>query len=287
MYINDLPENIQSQVRLFADDTAVYLTVSNLQDSQVLQSDLESLQRWERTWDMEFNPNKCQVLHITRSKKPVMSGYFMHNQKLESVDAAKYLGVSIRKDLSWNTHISNITTSANRTLGFVKRNVLTKNKDIKTMAYTSLVRPQLEYASAVWSLYTKENKSKIEKVQRRAARWVSNEYSTYSSVTDMLSNLGWRSLENRRTDARLTMFYKIVYGLVAIPLPSYFVRPEVDTRHMHSLSYRQIHTSVCYYQVSFFPMSVVLWNKLPADLVLVSDLDSFKTGVSKINHVHP
>ena len=220
-------------------------------------------------------------------KKPVMSGYFMHNQKLESVDAVKYLGVSISKDLSWNTHISNITTSANRTLGFVKRNVLTKNKDIKTMAYNSLVRPQLEYASAVWSPYTTENKSKIEKVQRRAARWVSNDYSTYSSVTDMLSNLGWRSLENRRIDARLTMFYKIVYGLVAIPLPSYFVRPEVYTRHMHSLSYRQIHTSVCYYQYSFFPMSVVLWNKLPADLVLVSDLDSFKTGVSKINHVHP
>ena len=155
------------------------------------------------------------------------------------------------------------------------------------MAYNSLVRPQLEYASAVWRPYTKENKSKIEKVQRRAARWVSNDYSTCSSVTDMLSNLGWRSLEYRRIDARLTMFYKIVYGLVAVPLPSYFVRPEVYTHHMHSLSYRQIHTSVCYYQYLFFPMSVVLWNKLPADLVLVSDLDSFKTGVCKINHVHP
>ena len=52
LYINDLPENIQSQVRLFADDTAVYLTVTNMQDSQVLQSDLESLQHWERTWDI-------------------------------------------------------------------------------------------------------------------------------------------------------------------------------------------------------------------------------------------
>ena len=115
------------------------------------------------------------------------------------------------------------------------------------MAYNTIVRPHLEYASAVWSPYTKEKIGKIEKVQRWVARWVSNDYSTYSSVTDMLSNLGWRSLENRRIGARLTMFYKIVYGLVAIPLPSYFVRPEVYTRHMHSLSYRQIHTSVCYY----------------------------------------
>ena len=233
---------------------------------------------------MEFNPGKCQVIHITRSKSPVKSRYFMHNQELESVDAAKYLGVTISKDLSWNTHINNITSTANKTLGLVKRNVVTKNKDIKTMAYNSLVRPQVKYASVVWSPYTKHNINKIEKVQRRAARWVTNDYCSYCSVTDMLSNLGWRSLENRRTDTRLAMFYKIIYGLVAIPLPSYFEHPEVYTRHMHSLSYRQIHTSVCYYKYSFFPISIVLWNKLPADLVLVSDLDSFKTGVSEINH---
>ena len=196
-------KKIQSQVRLFADDTAVYLTVTN-----IFQFDLESLQHWERTWDMEYNPGKCQVIHITCSKSPVKSRYFMRNQELESVDAAKYLGVTISKDLSWNTHINNITSTANKTLGFVKRNVVTKQKVIKTMAYNSLVRPQVEYASVVWSPYTKDDINKIEKVQRRAARWVSNDYSSYSSVTDMVSNLGWRSLENRRTDTRLAMFIK-------------------------------------------------------------------------------
>ena len=156
-----------------------------------------------------------------------MSRYLMHNQELESVDTAKYLGMNISKDPSWNTHINNITASANRTLGFVERNVQTKNKDIRTLAYNSLVCPQVEYGSAVWSPYTKENKDKIEMVQRRAARWVSNDYTTYSSVTEMMSNLGRRSLENRRYDAGLLMFYKIVYGLDAIPVPSYFEHPEV------------------------------------------------------------
>ena len=112
------------------------------------------------------------------------------------------------KGLSWNTHITNITASANRTLGCVKRNVQTKNKDIRTPAYNSLMRPQVENGSTVWSPYTKE-KDKIEKVQRRAARWVSNDYSTYNSVTEVMSNLGWRSLENRFYDARLGMFIKL------------------------------------------------------------------------------
>ena len=164
-----------------------------------------------------------------------------------------------------------------------------ENKDFRTLAYTcnSLVRPQVEYGSAVWSPYMKENKDKTEMVQRRAARWVSNDYCTYNSVTGMMSNLGWRSLENRRCDARLLMFHKIVYDLVAIRVPSYFERPEVYTHHTHPLAYIQIHTSVCYYQYSFSPMTVILWNRLPADLILNPDLDSFKVGVRKINHAHP
>ena len=175
------------------------------------------------------------------------------------MDSDTYLWVNIGAGLSWNSHISKITSTANRTLDFVKRNVRTKNKEIKTLAYYSLVRPQVEFASSVWSPNTKD---KIEMVQRRAARWVTHDYSPYSSVSNMLSNLGWRSLENRRYYARLIAFYKVVHGLVAIPVPSYFEQPKRYTRHMHPLSFRQIHTSVCYYQYLFFPMTIVLWNRL-------------------------
>ena len=123
----------------------------------------------------------------------------------------------------------------------------------KTVSAITLVRPELEYATAVWSPYTKENIGKIEKFKEgqpheyreRVLDHIEIDRIDYCSMTDMLSNLGWWSLENRCIDARLTMFYKIVYSLVAIPLPSYFVRAEVYTRHMHSLSYGQIHTSVC------------------------------------------
>lgn len=289
LYINDLPENIQSQVRLFADDTAVYLTVNNQNDSSILQNDLDTLQEWERTWDMEFNPSKCQVLHISRARRPIHSQYTLHGETLESVDCARYLGVSISKDLTWNTHIKEILTKANRTLGFVKRNVKTKNQSVKELAYKTFVRPKLEYASTVWSPYTKKNIDQIEMVQRRAARWVSNRYSSYDSVSAMLSNLGWRSLEYRRYDSRLAMFYKIQYGLVAMSMPSYFERPTKITRHSHNnpLSFRQVYASADYYRCSFYPMTIVLWNRLPAETVQLSDLDSFKREVSKINYSAP
>ena len=72
--------------------------------------------------------------------------------------------------------------------------------------------------------------------------------TTYSSVTEIMSNLGWWSLENRCYDVCLLMFYKIVYGQGAIPVPSYFECPDIYICHTHPLAYIQIHTSVCYYQ---------------------------------------
>ena len=91
-----------------------------------------------------------------------------------------------------------------------------KNKSVKELAYKTFVRPKREHASTVCSPYTDKNIESIEMVQRRAARWVSNQYSSYDSVTGMLSNLGWRSLEYRRNDSRLAMFYKIQCGLVPV-----------------------------------------------------------------------
>ena len=81
--------------------------------------------------------------------------------------------------------------------------------------------------------------------------------------------------------------YKIVHGLVVIQLPTYIEYPMRLTHHMHSLTYRQIHTTANYYQFSFYPTSIVLWNKLPEDVAQLSDLDSFKQKVNKITHSFP
>ncbi len=287
VYINDLPERIQSQVRLFADDTAVYLTIDSNKDGQTLQNDLDTLQLWENKWDMHFNPSKCLVLHISRSRTPINTLYNLHGQILQSVASAKYLGVTISNNLTWNTHIHQITNKANKTLGFVRRNIRTTNTKVKEHAYKALVRPQVEYASSIWDPHTKDLSHKIEMVQRRAARWTLNDYSSYSSVTDMLDRLGWRTLEQRRSDARLCLFHKMVTGQVAVPLPQYIEPPNRISRYCHSMTFRQIHTSKDCYKFSFFPLAVVQWNSLPKEVATLQDQDLFRSQVGNLLHAKP
>ena len=90
-YINDLLEQVRSRVRLFADDTAMYLALDNQADLEFLQKDLEILENWEKLWDMSFNPSKCHVIHVTRLKTPLQTKYHLHGCVLESVPSAKYL----------------------------------------------------------------------------------------------------------------------------------------------------------------------------------------------------
>ena len=288
IYIKYLPDNTRSKIRLFADDTAIYLTISNLQDAQILQQGLDHLHEWELQWDMEFNPSKCVVIHVTRARTPVPSEYLLHGQILESVGGSKYLGVEISDNLSFNYLIQKICTTASWSLVFIKRNIRTKSPAIREMAYKTLVRPLVEYSLSVWSPYTQNNIHKIEKVQRRAARWTLDNYTRQASVSEMLTHLGWRSLEQRRNDSRLCLFYKIIHGLVALDLPPYVEHAtRISHKNSHPLVYHQIHTRLDYYKYSFYPLAIVQWNRLPSKIALLPTLEPFKRAVCMITHPMP
>ena len=141
------------------------------------------------------------------------------------------------------------------------------NKDLKSVAYKTLIRLQLEYTSTVCALTppppppppptpppTATDKQKVGAVQRRATRWVYRHHSYTSSITAMLKDLYWRPLDQRRIDSRLVMLYKVTYDLDAIPASQYLTRNTRLSKHIHPLSYRQIPFLKDYYRFTFSPL---------------------------------
>ena len=132
----------------------------------------------------------------------------------------------------------------------------------KETAYISLVRSLLEYSCSVWDPYHEGDISRIEKVQRNAARFVKNDYTRQSSVTAMMKDLNWKPLQHRRRESRLILFYKIVNHLVAIPPEHHIVKNQRISRNSHSQQYLHKRVNIDPYKYSYFPRTIIEWNSL-------------------------
>jgi hypothetical protein len=197
LHINDLPNNITSQARLFADDCLVYRPIKCLEDQLALQRDLDTLVNWADTWGMRFNPSKCNIMRISKTSKPLERMYTMCGTVISQVQDAKYLGVNINENLTWSNHISKVCSKANSTLGFLRRNLRVCPEGLRETAYFALVRSTLDYSCTIWDPYLKKDIQSLEKVQRRAARFVKHKYSwDDGSVSAMVQELRWTSLKS-------------------------------------------------------------------------------------------
>ena len=144
-------------------------------------------------------------------------------------------------------------STACATMRYLQRNMHISSTQIKTRAYNTYVRPQLQYAATIWDPHTKQNINKLEQVQRTDARWMLGCYRNTSSVSDMLNELGWRSLEQRRADARHTMLYKLRNNMLAVD-PSPFLKPaQGSIARVYRHCYITLDTNTKIYAKSYAP----------------------------------
>lgn len=204
--------------------------------------------------------------------------------------------------MKWSTHINNICKKANSSIGFLRRNLRHCPTSCRKNAYLALVRSKLEYGCTIWDPFTKSETEKIEKIQRKAARFITNDYRSRSAgcVTSMLEQLELPSLQDRRKQLRLTFMYKVVEGLVpAINIREY-LSPQGNRRSIRTRKYKDYisdniversvcNNSKCYKPVfantlnfknSFFVRTVIDWNKLSEEQVNATSIDSFKNRIS-------
>ena len=209
IYINDIVMNIESTIKLFADDAKIYRPIKNANDAQVLQNDLKNLENWSRKWLLKFNASKCKVLHFGHNN--LETEYTLNGNPLDKSEEERDLGIQVSKDFKFSNHIGKIASKANSILGRIRRTFTYLDADNVRLLYTSLVRPHLEYGVQSWSPYYKKDIEKLEQVQRRATRLVPQLRDI--PYDDRLKAMNLTTLEERRTRGDAIETYKLLNGL--------------------------------------------------------------------------
>ena len=249
MFINDLPTNTTSGIKLFADDCVLYRPINSVSDHFALQRDLDQLEKWAYIWQMKIAPTKCFVMSVTLKNSPSQFSYSLCNAQLDGASHQKYLGVYITCTWSLQLQCDEAKKKAMRVLRILQRNLSSCDWSVEASAYLSLVRPIVEYATVAWSPHTNKGIDCIESVQRRAARFVNSDYSRYSSVSSMLTDLKWPSLQSRHRICDLGMFYKIHRGQdIFLPYDLTSVPVYGRTRASHDFKIRLPSSSVDAYK---------------------------------------
>ena len=168
IFINDLPDCVQSLCKIFADDTKIY---GSHHTHDVLQDDLYRLLNWSEVWQLHFNSSKCSVLHYGSTNKN--HKYYIDKnctKELKTTDNEKDVGVTFCPKLKFDLHISNTIKKANRLTGIIKRSFTYIDHVMFLKLYKTIIRPNLEYANTIWYPSFKRQSIDIEKVQRRATK---------------------------------------------------------------------------------------------------------------------
>ena len=283
LYVNDIPNVVTSSIKMFADDTKIYREINNAEDTLALQSDLDCLENWTRSWQVKFNPQKCETMRITHKQDKSKHPYHLSNKELKSVNSCKDLRVRVSRDLSWSNHVNAIVNKANKVVGLLKCTVGSKNWEIFSMLYKSLVRPILEYVCPVWSPYLVKDKLAIEKVQRRASRIALGQKLREMSYEERCILLNWNTLQHRREYLSVMECYKTVFGLNGLDFDDHFeFCRSKNTRANHPYTRQTKLAKVNSFKYSFFVRIVKDWNSLPNHLFTDEiNLNKFKQGLKR------
>ena len=285
IFINDMPNQINSFISLFADDTKVYGKSTSQNQKSVIQDDLSKLQAWSDTWKLQFNESKCTTLYLVKENAKHMYNMSTVDGPIDLAESQveKDLGVQIDNQLNFDKHITDAIKKANSKLGMIKRTFVYLDKDLLTPLYTSLVRPHLEYGNVVWSPSLQQHIKAIEAVQHRVARLVPGLPDL--PYEERLKRLKLPSLSYRQMRGDMVEVYKYCHGLYNVHKKPFKLMTEVNedtvTRDNGFKIYKD--KSNLAIRANFFGNRVAnIWNSLPTSVVQAPSPDSFKNCLDKL-----
>ena len=210
LYINDIVENINSSIRLFADATTLYIIVDNpLHAANQLNSDLYKIHQWATNWLVTFSPSKSESIIFSRKRnKPNHPNVVMDQQPTQEINSHKHLGLVLSSDCTWYAHLEYTKSKAwNRINVMRKLKFKLDRRSLQIIIYFTFIRPILEYADVVWNNCTQYKINDLEKNQNEAGA------TKLVSINSLIQETGWETLLNRRKKHKLLLFYKMKHHI--------------------------------------------------------------------------
>ena len=172
---------------LFADDTNLSNKISFFSDCSVLQKDLISLSQWSKDSGLSFNAGKCSVVRFCTNSSPFVVDYLLDGYPLKVSKTCRDLGVIISDNLSWSEHYKSISSKAYGQLSLIRRCFATSSISAKKLLYLSLIRSKITYCSQVWRPMLIQNIVRLERIQRRATKYITSDFNKSSYKERLVS----------------------------------------------------------------------------------------------------
>ncbi|PJE77413.1 hypothetical protein CI610_03664 [invertebrate metagenome] len=289
LYINDITENVNTNIKLFADDTSLYIIIDEnpAQAAQALTSDLTNISEWANIWDIKFNPNKTKSVIFSRKQDTNHPTLTFQNSQITDTTSHTHLGLTLKDDASWRQHIQNIYEKAYSRLNILRYIKTKVNRKTLIKIYTAFIRPILEYADIVWDNCTQQSADLLESIQLEAARIITGLRSGTSHIK-LYTELGWETLAARRMKHKHIMMYKLMHGLAPQYLQDILIpftnNPNDNTyplRHIRLFNPPLCRTNS--YFDSFFPSMCRTANNTDTNYSDYPSLASFKHKLNNNN----
>ena len=275
LFVNDMPQQVSSCVKLFADDTKLYRRVTN--GSTELQADIDALVKWSKEWLLPFNSTKCRVMHLGR--RNAEHPYLLDGASIQEVREERDLGVVVDDELKFHQQTAAAIAKASQMLAVVRRSFANLDEVTLPLLFKTVVRPFLEYGNTIWGPFGKVDQKRLERVQRRATRMV--EAVRHLEYPERLHKLGMPTLYYRRRRGDMITVYQLLHGGMAVDPETFLKRNCSEQTRGHPWKLRKPRASSLTRRNMFSTRVVNDWNSLPASVVSAQSINQFKARLDK------
>jgi len=283
IFIDDIDDVLHTEVKIkkFADDTKLYIiynAADNVQAVSKLQTSLDAVLAWCDQWLMQLNISKCTTMYFGTHNPQAQ--YMLRNSALSKTQTMRDLGVIVSNCGTVSQQCSTVAAKARRLTGLMLRTFHSRNSNVILPMYKTIIRPVVEYATAVWNPCLLKDIAEVERVQRKVTKCIRG--FSHLSYPERLRQLNLPTLQTRRQYFDMLECYKIVHGLVRSECHEVLALSENRTRGYHCKLTTLLPTARLNVRTHYFTERVLSkWNALPADVVQQPTYSQFKCSLRK------